>query len=46
MKNYLNRNGRITKSRYDLGYTGFDEKELADLFGIDDKDVKKMMILI
>ena len=25
---------------YDLGYTGFDEKELADLFGIDDKDVK------
>lgn len=25
---------------YDLGYTGFDEKELADLFGIDDKEVK------
>lgn len=25
---------------YDLGYTGFDEKELADLFGINDKDVK------
>lgn len=25
---------------YDLAYTGFDEKELADLFGIDDKDVK------
>lgn len=24
---------------YDLGYTGFDEKELADLFGIDDKEV-------
>ena len=25
---------------YDLGYTGFDEKELADLFGIDDKEIK------
>ena len=25
---------------YDLGYTGFDEKELADLFGIGDKEVK------
>ncbi|MGI6608793.1 MAG: site-specific DNA-methyltransferase [Erysipelotrichaceae bacterium] len=25
---------------YDLGYTGFDEKELADLFEIDDKEVK------
>ena len=25
---------------YDLGYTGFDEKELEDLFGIDDKEVK------
>ena len=25
---------------YDLGYTGFDEKELADLFGVDDKEVK------
>lgn len=25
---------------YDLGYAGFDEKELADLFGIDDKEVK------
>lgn len=25
---------------YDLGYTGFDEKELADLFGIDDKEAK------
>ena len=25
---------------YDLGYTGFDEKDLADLFGIDDKEVK------
>ncbi len=25
---------------YDLFYTGFDEKELADLFGIDDKEVK------
>ena len=25
---------------YDLGYTGFDEKELSDLFGIDDKEVK------
>lgn len=25
---------------YDLGYTGFDETELADLFGIDDKEVK------
>ena len=25
---------------YDLGYTGFDEKELADLFGINDKEVK------
>lgn len=25
---------------YDLDYTGFDEKELADLFGIDDKEVK------
>ena len=25
---------------YDLGYTGFDEKKLADLFGIDDKEVK------
>ena len=26
---------------YDLGYTGFDEKELADLFGVDDKEVKE-----
>lgn len=25
---------------YDLGYTGFDEKELEELFGIDDKEVK------
>lgn len=25
---------------YDLGYTGFDEKELAELFGIDDKEVE------
>ena len=25
---------------YDLGYTGFDEKELADLFGINDNEVK------
>lgn len=25
---------------YDLEFTGFDEKELADLFGIDDKEVK------
>lgn len=25
---------------YDLGYTGFDEKELADLFGIDDEEVE------
>ena len=30
---------------YDLGYTGFDEKELADLFGIDDKDVKGMDVI-
>nr|DAQ77637.1 MAG TPA: adenine specific DNA methyltransferase [Caudoviricetes sp.] len=26
---------------YDLEYTGFDEKELADLFGVDDKEVKE-----
>ena len=25
---------------YDLEYTGFDEKELADLFGVDDKEVE------
>ena len=25
---------------YDLEFTGFDEKELADLFGVDDKEVK------
>lgn len=25
---------------YDLGYTGFDEKELEELFGINDKEVK------
>ena len=24
---------------YDLEYTGFDEKELADLFGVDEKEV-------
>ena len=26
---------------YDLEFTGFDEKELADLFGVDDKEVKE-----
>jgi len=26
---------------YDLEYTGFDEKELADLFGVDEKEVKE-----
>lgn len=26
---------------YDLGFTGFDEKELADLFGVNDKEVKE-----
>ena len=26
---------------YDLEFTGFDEKELADLFGTDDKEVKE-----
>ena len=26
---------------YDLKFTGFDEKELADLFGVDDKEVKE-----
>ena len=25
---------------YDLNFTGFDEKELAELFGVNDKDVK------
>lgn len=25
---------------YDLGFTGFDEQELADLFGLDEKEVK------
>ena len=26
---------------YDLEFTGFDEKELADLFGVDDKEVEE-----
>ena len=26
---------------YDLEFTGYDEKELADLFGVDDKEVKE-----